>query len=71
MPELLDKVPEDITVNVDRVEMTLVLLNLLRNAVEAVVGVPAARVSIVASDDGHHVTIMITDNGPTTDVSDL
>lgn len=71
MPELLDKVPEDITVNVDRVEMTLVLLNLLRNAVEAVVGVPEARVSIVASDDGHHVTIMITDNGPTTDVSDL
>ena len=45
-------------------ELGQVLLNLLNNAFDAVVGLPNARVELAISLEGEHVRIAVTDTGP-------
>ncbi|TFI56348.1 PAS domain-containing sensor histidine kinase [Sphingomonas parva] len=57
-------VPAGTAVHVDAVKIQQVLVNLLRNAVEASAGQAAPRVAIVAAREAEHVRISVEDNGP-------
>jgi two-component system, LuxR family, sensor kinase FixL len=58
-----DDLPEA-SVVVDKIEIQQVLLNLLRNAVEAVAGQEHREVALVADARGIDVQISVVDNGP-------
>jgi signal transduction histidine kinase len=51
--------------HVDAQQMEQVLINLLRNAQEALAGQPGGRIELRGSRDAHgHVLIQVVDNGP-------
>jgi signal transduction histidine kinase len=63
-PSLVDEVPSDLQVDADPEQLFRIVLNLLRNAQEAVNGKDAAEIRISASRNGRRVLIHIADNGP-------
>lgn len=71
----VDQVPRDLRVEARRVELEQVLVNLLRNAVEAVAGAPAraegplVELGVAARDAG--VTLTVADRGPGLDDTEL
>jgi signal transduction histidine kinase len=67
--EAINDVPRDMKISVDREQMFRVLLNLCRNAAEALQGSHdahsgAARMRLSARRDGRNVLIHVADNGP-------
>ena len=61
----LDLAPEPIRVTVDRIQVQQVLLNLLRNAVEAVAGQPVRRIIVSARClDEAFAEVTVHDSGP-------
>ncbi|MDL2344307.1 ATP-binding protein [Deinococcus sp. MIMF12] len=56
--------PRPLTVPADPVHLEQVLLNLVRNAVEAARGSPGAGVEVVARREGLHARIEVRDTGP-------
>src|SRR5205814_2521992 len=59
----LDIAP-DLWVTGNTVQLEQVILNLMRNAIDAVAGRPHARISIVARNLADSVSIVVSDNGP-------
>ncbi len=62
-------VPADLTVDADREHLFRVLMNLCRNAAQALEAGPAdgertGRVTVTGRREGHVVTIAVSDNGP-------
>ncbi len=61
-------VPEDLTVDADRDQLSRVLVNLVRNAVQALSQAGASegrpRIDVSASREGNAVVILVKDNGP-------
>lgn len=60
-------VPEELVLNVDATQLGRVLLNLLKNAREALEASPATanpRVAVAVSEDSEALTLSVTDNGP-------
>ena len=61
-------VPEELVLNVDATQLGRVLLNLLKNAREALEAggsaVTAPEVSVSASEDADNITLSVIDNGP-------
>jgi PAS domain S-box-containing protein len=63
--ELIAEVPtRDVTFSADGHKLEQVLLNLLRNAVEALAQVPQGRVILRVRKQPHHVLLEVEDNGP-------
>jgi two-component system C4-dicarboxylate transport sensor histidine kinase DctB len=60
----IDISPEPLTVAGDMVRVEQVLINLLRNALDAVEGTPHPRVSIVLGREGNDGVARISDSGP-------
>ncbi|MEM1286977.1 MAG: PAS domain S-box protein [Pseudomonadota bacterium] len=59
------KVDSDLsTIDADPVQLQQILVNLLRNAFEAVRGSSSPRVDITAREDANNVTIYVKDSGP-------
>jgi signal transduction histidine kinase len=56
--------PETLEVAADADLLDQALINLLRNAIEALRDTPDARIALSASDQGGRVTITVADNGP-------
>ncbi len=56
--------PEATRAVVDKVQIQQVLLNLIRNAVEAMNGAAGSLVTVVASRMGERIEIAVSDNGP-------
>ncbi|HEY9103729.1 ATP-binding protein [Chitinimonas sp.] len=48
----------------DQVRLEQVLINLLRNALDAVAGVPVPRIEVLVTGEGERVRILVSDNGP-------
>ena len=63
-PALVDAVPSDLQVDADPEQLYRILLNLIRNAGEAVKGRSGGEISVVAMRNGALVSINIADNGP-------
>jgi len=59
-----DQVPAEIQVDADPEQLFRILLNLLRNAGEAVAGRESGEIRVSALRNGPRVTIDIADNGP-------
>ena len=57
-------VPADIHVEADRVQLQQVIVNLVRNAVEAMAETEHGRIDIAAARDGGSVRLRVRDNGP-------
>ncbi len=61
-------VPEDLMVDADKDQLSRVLVNLVRNAVQALSQTGASegepRIDVTARRDGNTVTILVEDNGP-------
>lgn len=55
----------------DPIRLQQVLVNLLRNALDAVRGRPDARIEIAAQVDGERIELSVEDNGPGIPVQDL
>lgn len=55
---------EDALVLADRVQIQQVIFNLMRNAVEAMVGVPSGELRVSTARRGDDVIVSISDNGP-------
>lgn len=63
--ELVLKAPASLPqVDVDRVQIQQVLLNLMRNAFEAMENAPTKRVNVCARRDGDMVEVQVADTGP-------
>ncbi len=63
--ELSIQIADDATeAFIDKVQIQQVLLNLIRNAVEAMDGAPQRKVSITADKNGDMVEIRVADSGP-------
>lgn len=63
--EMVRDVPDDLPLAmVDRVQIQQVLLNLFRNAFEAMDGRPDRRVTLAARASGNMIEISVADNGP-------
>lgn len=62
--ELHEKEMGPFDLNVVAMDIELILLNLLRNAIHACQGNPSPRVTISGSSDEHGLAITVTDNGP-------
>ena len=60
----VDVEPEAAHVHVDKVMIQQVLLNLMRNAVEAMDGSPVRRLEVAASRRGERVEVLVADSGP-------
>jgi two-component system nitrogen regulation sensor histidine kinase NtrY len=56
--------PDNLTLNADRKLIEQVLINLVRNAIEALSGRQDGRIQIVAQKDKDAVRIIVSDNGP-------
>lgn len=61
---LLDLDPDGNLVLVDRIQVQQVVLNLVRNAVEAMEGAPVKKLEIRSRREGEHVRVTIADSGP-------
>jgi signal transduction histidine kinase len=64
-----NQVTETLTLNIDAAQLGRVLLNLLKNAREALEAAPsgtiaAPQVVVTVAEDGEHLTLSVTDNGP-------
>ncbi len=57
-------VPRDLDVLANELQLTQVLLNLVRNAIEAMAGQPRQRLSIIGWRDGRKVRVDVKDTGP-------
>lgn len=51
-------------VDVDRIQMQQVLINLMRNSVEALTGMQQGRILVSVQTQGHEIVIVVSDNGP-------
>lgn len=60
---LIEDVPTDLQVDADPEQLFRIVLNLLRNAEEAVNGTDAAEIRVSASRNGKRVLIHVADNG--------
>lgn len=58
------KVATDLKVMAERIRLEQVLVNLLQNAFEAVVAVPAPKVALRVEDSENEVRLIVEDNGP-------
>jgi len=58
-----NEVPPGHAVRVDAVKIEQVIINLLRNAIEACDGVPQPRIVLSAQDDGNWIAVSVSDNG--------
>lgn len=58
------KAPDDLILHADQNLLTLALINLIRNALQAIKGQTDGSISIEAFSASGHVQITITDNGP-------
>lgn len=63
-PEIVVNVPEKLSVVVDVMQIEQVLLNLMRNAAEAMTRQKNARIEIEAAAEDGHVVLHVRDNGP-------
>lgn len=63
-PEIVIKVPNKLTIVADAMQIEQVLLNLIRNAAEAMSGQKNARIEIEAMAEDGSVAIHVRDNGP-------
>ncbi|HUB15185.1 MAG TPA: PAS domain S-box protein [Acetobacteraceae bacterium] len=61
---LATSVPDAMQVTVDRIQVQQVLFNLLRNALEAMAGLPHREIAITARDEGGMVEVAVADTGP-------
>ncbi|HEY1637865.1 MAG TPA: HAMP domain-containing sensor histidine kinase [Rhizomicrobium sp.] len=61
---LRDEVPPDLQVDADPEQLFRIVLNLVRNAEQAVNGAAAAEIRVSASRNGKRVLIHVSDNGP-------
>ena len=61
---LRDEVPPDLQVDADPEQLFRIVLNLMRNAEQAVNGAAAAEIRVSASRNGKRVLIHVSDNGP-------
>ncbi len=59
-----DIMPAGLTLMCDRALMEQALINLVRNAADAVAGQPGGRIALIAGADEDQVSIAVTDNGP-------
>ena len=50
--------------HIDKVQIQQVLLNLIRNAVEAMGGIPGSKLTIVAEPAGDRIAVAVADTGP-------
>ena len=70
-PQIVNDVSDTYVVMADPHELTLVLLNVLKNAVEALKARDDGKIVIGACCEGDMVHVSIEDDGPTEDVSDF
>jgi two-component system, LuxR family, sensor kinase FixL len=56
--------PDALIGYLDKVQIQQVLLNLIRNAVEAMAGTPGSRLAITTARVGERVEVTVADNGP-------
>jgi signal transduction histidine kinase len=63
-PALIDEVPAQLQVDADPEQLFRVVLNLLRNAEQAVNGKDNSEICVSASRNGKRVLIHVADNGP-------
>lgn len=61
---IINAVPRKMRVQVDAVMIENTIINIVRNAVEALAGRPGAQIRISARIDGHMAALRIADNGP-------
>ena len=59
----LKSAPVPVWVEINRWEIELVILNLLKNASEATKGMPTPQIGIRITEDEHHAVLRISDNG--------
>jgi signal transduction histidine kinase len=63
-----DRVPDGLVVDIDPDQLSRVLVNLVRNAVQALSQAGATdgppRIAVTAAREGHKVVILVEDNGP-------
>lgn len=62
--QLVLKLEEHLTVDIDPDLIDQVLINLFKNAIEALQGIKNPTISLQAHRDSEGITIMVTDNGP-------
>src|ERR1044071_8269504 len=60
----LDEVPANLQIDADPEQLFRILLNLMRNAGEALRGNAAGRIRVTAARDGRRVAVDVSDNGP-------
>lgn len=61
--EFVESIPDDMMMAGDRVQIQQVIINLVRNACEAMTDTPEPRVSLHVRDEGDSVVICVSDNG--------
>lgn len=61
---LIDRVPKGMTMMADRIQIQQVLINLFRNACEAVVASDRREITISAREEGNMVVVSVSDTGP-------
>ncbi len=61
---IADEVPDGVTMAADRVQIQQVVINLLRNACDAVMGSSRQHVSVRAQDVGDMLVVSVLDTGP-------
>lgn len=64
MVSLLDEVPSDLQIDADPEQLFRIVLNLVRNAAQAVNGRATGEIRVSASRNGQRVLIHVADNGP-------
>ncbi|HSC18411.1 MAG TPA: HAMP domain-containing sensor histidine kinase [Rhizomicrobium sp.] len=63
-PALIDEMPPDLLIDADPEQLFRMVLNLVRNAEQAIVGRDGAEIRVSASRNGRRVLIHVADNGP-------
>ncbi|HEY5710975.1 MAG TPA: ATP-binding protein [Allosphingosinicella sp.] len=56
--------PDAVRVMGDRIQIQQVLINLIRNAADAIVGMADGAITVLSRRDGAHIVISVCDNGP-------